>query len=131
MALNKTEILNMSYMDKEFRLAWVRGLNEIKGASVIAALAQMMEFEDSWELALGYLGERKTKYPRPVAYQVLYFLKRVEEKPRHYKMGLQILKGISKSDFNAAVNAVNNNVGWSSNEWSKFIKNVRRDIKKI
>ena len=130
MAFNKTELANMLAMHKEVRFAWVRGLDRIEGAPVVAALAQMLEFGDTWELALSFLENRKSKYPKPVAQQVLYSLKRHDE-PRRYQMGLQTLKGIKKVDLDAAMDAVRNTAGWASDEWDRFLKKVRRDLKKI
>jgi hypothetical protein len=131
MAFNKTEMANMRAMDREFRFAWVRGLDKIKGTSVIAALAQMLEIDDTWEFALTFLDKRKGKYPKPVSQQVLYALKRSDD-VRRYEKGLYVLKGIHKADLEAAMVSVRMVVdSCRGDEWDKFLRKVLRDLRKI
>ncbi len=109
MPLSKTDKAAMKAVEPQFRFAWTRALAALQGAPVVASLAQMLEFPDTWELALSALSDRAGQYPKPVATQVLFALRRDHNDDRRFQAGALVLKKIDRKVLNAVVSTMGNN----------------------
>ncbi len=126
MTFSKTEKKALAALKSDFRFALVAELDKLTDVGAIAALAQMLEFNDTFELALGALKKRINTHKESVARYLIYTLKRENDERRH-QLCLIALKSIDANDTKTVISKIWKEKGKT---WNSFITQLRRDLKK-
>lgn len=126
MTFSKTEKKAFAALKPEFRFALVAELDKLTDVGAIAALAQMLEFNDTFELALSALKKRMNPHKQSVARYLIYTLKR-EKNDRRHQLCLIALKSIDATDTQIVISKISKEKGAT---WKSFISKLRNDLKK-